>query len=171
MSFTGLVLISILPALVITAALKDLTSMTIPNWISGLLVLGFVPAAWAAGLGVGEMGLHLAVGVGGLLIGMGLFAARVIGGGDAKLMAAAALWLGLKSAGLFLLWTGVAGGLFCLALIMARRSLQPYAAGTGGWMGQLLEPKGDIPYGVAICAGVLMAFPDSPLAIGLSAFG
>jgi prepilin peptidase CpaA len=170
MSFLGLALISLLPALVITAALKDLTSMTIPNWISGLLVIGFFPAVLASGLGWGELARHLAVGAGALLLGMGLFAARVIGGGDAKLMAAAALWLGLKSSVIFLLWTGVAGGLFCVALILARRNFQAFAAGRG-WVGHLLEPKGDIPYGVAICAGALMAFPESPLATALATLG
>lgn len=169
MSILSLVLVSLLPALVITAALKDLTSMTIPNWISLALIAGFVPAAWGAGLSLPDMAGHLAVGMAALLLGMGLFAARVVGGGDAKLMAAAGLWLGLKSGAVFLLWTGLAGGLFCLALILARRSFQPYVVGDQGWVGQLLHPKGDIPYGVAICAGALAAFPDSPLAIGLLA--
>jgi prepilin peptidase CpaA len=31
------------------------------------------------------------------------------------------------------------------------------------WVGALLEPKGDIPYGVAIAAGALLAFPSSGL--------
>lgn len=171
MTLLHLLLISFLPALVITAGLKDLTSMTIPNWISIALIAGFPPAAWAAGLDLSAVAGHLAVGVGALLVGMGLFATRVIGGGDAKLMAAASLWLGMQSAGVFLLWTGVAGGLFCLAVIMARQNLRAYVVGADGWVGQLMEPKGDIPYGVAICAGVLAAFPGSPVATGLSILG
>lgn len=169
MTLVSLILLSLLPALVITAALKDLTSMTIPNWISGLLVIGFVPVAWIAGLEPMQILGHLGVGFCALLLGMGLFAARVVGGGDAKLLAAAALWLGLESSGLFLLWTGMAGGLFCLALIAARRNFQAYPV--GGWVGHLLEPKGDIPYGVAICAGALAAFPGSPLALSLATLG
>ncbi len=171
MNMLHLALISLLPALVIVAGLKDLTSMTIPNWISGLLILGFVPAAWAAGLSPMEMAGHLGVAVFALLIGMGLFAGRIIGGGDAKLMAASVLWLGLTGSGIFALWTGVAGGLFCLALILVRGRLRGLVPATGGWVGQLLEPKGDIPYGVAIAVGVLMAFPASPVAVGLSAAG
>ena len=50
MEVLQLILLAILPALAIVAALKDLTSMKIPNWISGLLILGFVPAALLVGL-------------------------------------------------------------------------------------------------------------------------
>ena len=55
MEVLQLVLLAILPALVIVAGLKDLTSMKIPNWISGLLILGFFPAALLLGLTVPEM--------------------------------------------------------------------------------------------------------------------
>lgn len=171
MTAMNLLLISLLPALVITAALKDLTSMTIPNWISGVLILGFGAASWASGLGWGDVGAHLATGLLALAVGIGLFAARIIGGGDAKVMAAAALWLGWQNAGVAALWIGLFGGAFCLLLIMARRGFQPYVSGMGGWAGRLLEPKGDIPYGVAICAGVLMAFPASPIAVALASQG
>lgn len=171
MTLIHLFLVSLVPALVIVAALKDLTSMTIPNWISGLLILGFAPAAWASGLDLAAVGGHLAAGVLALAVGIGLFAGRIIGGGDAKLMAAAALWLGWGSAGMAALWIGLFGGAFCLLLILARRGFQPYVVGMGGWAGRLLEPKGDIPYGVAICAGVLMVFPASPVALALTALG
>ncbi|OWY59337.1 pilus assembly protein CpaA, partial [cyanobacterium TDX16] len=45
-----LILLGVMPALAIVAGLKDLTSMKIPNWISGLLILAFFPAALAVGL-------------------------------------------------------------------------------------------------------------------------
>ena len=140
--------LAVLPALAIVAGLKDLTSMKIPNWISGLLILGFFPA---------------------LLIGMALFALRLLGGGDVKLMAAACLWLGAAGSGVFVLATAAIGGLFCLALILARTWLRPYLADRGGWLTRLMEPKGDIPYGVAIAAGVLVAWPASPLMVAFLA--
>jgi prepilin peptidase CpaA len=64
---------------------------------------------------------------------------------------------------MFLLWTGVMGGLFCLFLLFARFHSRPYLVGAPGWVVQLMEPRGDIPYGVAIAAGALMAYPASPL--------
>lgn len=163
MEILALALLGVLPALVIVAGLKDLTSMTIPNWISGLLVVFFLPAALAVGLPPMQMAVHLGISVLALFIGAGMFALRWLGGGDAKLMAAACLWLGLEGSGMFLLWTGVVGGLFCLALIFARFHSRPYLAGAPGWLVTLMEPKGDIPYGVAIAAGALMAYPASPL--------
>ncbi|HYD28560.1 A24 family peptidase [Brevundimonas sp.] len=155
--------LAILPALAILAGLKDLTSMKIPNWISGLLILGFFPAALLMGLPPTAFAIHIGVAVAALLLGMGLFAVRLLGGGDVKLMASAILWLGPGGAGLFLVWTAVIGGLFCAALLLARAWLQPYVANGPGWAARLMEPKGDIPYGVAIAAGVLAAYPASPL--------
>ncbi|MBU1325659.1 MAG: prepilin peptidase [Alphaproteobacteria bacterium] len=156
--------LSLLPALVIAAGLKDLTSMTIPNWISAILVVAFFPAAFLMGLPVMTVAAHLGVALIALFVAAGMFALRWIGGGDAKLTAAACLWLGVSGSGMFLLWTGLMGGLFCLALIFARAqapALMP--VGAPGWVSRLMEPRGDIPYGVAIAAGALMAWPSSPL--------
>jgi prepilin peptidase CpaA len=163
MDTVTLLLLSLMPCLVIAAGLRDLTTMTIPNWISGVLILGFFPAAFAVGLPPVTVAINVGVAAGALFVGMGLFAMRIIGGGDAKLMAATCLWLGLAGSGAFMLWTGVAGGLFCLMLIFARTQVRPYVAGGPDWVNQLLEPKGDIPYGVAIAVGALMAFPSSAL--------
>ena len=163
MDVLQLSLLAVFPALVIVAALKDLTSMTIPNWISGLLILTFFPTALLLSLPPVDIAVHLAVAVTALLVGMGLFALNFLGGGDVKLMAAACLWLGLDGSGLFILATAVIGGGFCLVLLLARTHLQPYVPGGAGWLGRLMEPKGDIPYGVAIAAGALVAFPASPL--------
>ncbi|WP_374515908.1 prepilin peptidase [Brevundimonas sp.] len=158
-----LALLGVMPALVIVGGLNDLTTMKIPNWISGLLVLSFFPAALVVGLPFSDMAVHVGVGTLALFAGAGMFALRWIGGGDAKLMAAACLWLGVSGSGMFLLWTGVAGGVFCLALLFARFHARPYLASAPGWVAQLMEPKGDIPYGVAIAAGALLAWPESPL--------
>ncbi len=163
MDLLTLALLGVMPALAIVGGLNDLTTMKIPNWISGLLVLFFFPAAFAVGLPLPQLGVHVGVGVAALLAGAGMFALRWIGGGDAKLMAAACLWLGLTGSGMFLLWTGVVGGVFCLTLLFARFYARPYLAGAPGWVVQLMEPKGDIPYGVAIAAGALLAWPESPL--------
>ena len=125
MDLLTLALLGVMPALVIVGGLNDLTTMKIPNWISGLLVLFFFPAAFAVGLPLAQLAAHAGVAVVALLAGAGMFALRWIGGGDAKLMAAACLWLGLSGSGMFLLWTGVVGGVFCLALLFARFHARP----------------------------------------------
>lgn len=158
-----LILLGVMPALVIVGGLKDLTSMKIPNWISGALVLSFFPVALVVGLPPMTAAIHLGVALVALVAGMVMFALRWIGGGDAKLMAATCLWLGATGSGMFLLWTGVMGGAFCLILLFARFHARPYLLSAPGWVVQLMEPRGDIPYGVAIAAGALMAYPASPL--------
>ena len=163
MEMISLLLLSILPALAIAAGLSDLTTMRIPNWLSAALVLTFFPAALAVGLPLQVVGIHVAVAFAALLAGMLLFGFRVIGGGDAKLMAATCLWLGVAGSLHFLVWTGLFGGVLSLALIVARKDIAPHFAGAPHWVETLMEPRGDIPYGVAIAAGALMAFPASGL--------
>ena len=163
MDIVSLALLSILPGLVIAAALTDLTTMKIPNWLSGSLILAFFPAALVVGIPLDLVGMHVAVAFVALLVGMGLFAFRVVGGGDAKLISAACLWLGPSASFEFVLWTAMLGGLLSVALIVARRDVGPHIIGGPVWVHTLLETKGDIPYGIAICAGALMAFPSSAL--------
>lgn len=166
-----LALLSVFPLLVIVGGLHDLLTMKIPNWVSIALVVAFFPAALAVGLPLSAIGVCVGVAFAALIVGMGLFAMRWIGGGDAKLMAASCLWLGLTGSGMFVLWTAVVGGGFCLLMIAARNTLQPLAVGAPAWVGRLLEPKGDIPYGVAIALGALMAYADGLLATTFIAGG
>lgn len=168
MTYVALALLFVMPALVIVAGLKDLTTMTIPNWISGVLVLAFFPAGLAAGLSGMEILTHLGVAVVALLIGMAMFALRWLGGGDAKLMASACLWFGLSGATSFILYTALVGGLLSLGLLLARQHAGRWVPASGpGWISTLMEPKGDLPYGVAIAAGALLAYPASPLVISV----
>lgn len=164
-----LLLLGLLPALAIVAGLHDLLTMKIPNWISGLLIAGFFPVAFLAGLDLPTVGAHVGVGLLALFIGAGMFALNWIGGGDAKLIAASCLWLGFTGSGVFLLYTGVCGGAFCLLLLMARKHLAPLLVAGPGWVTHLMQPKGDIPYGVAIAAGALLAFPASDMVARFSA--
>jgi prepilin peptidase CpaA len=153
----------VFPALVITAALRDVTSFTIPNWISLALVGAFVPAALALGLPLSAVGLHLGVGVAALVLGMAMFALRWIGGGDAKLFAAAALWMGWPAAGAYGVWTAICGGGLALALLSLRATwLRPYVLAGPAWFSRLAEPDESVPYGLAIAVGALLAFPQSP---------
>ncbi len=161
-------LLLIFPALVVVAALKDVTSYTIPNWISLALIVAFVPAALVSGAPLPAIGLCAAAGVIALLAGMGMFAAGWIGGGDAKLFAAATLWLGWPAALPFLLVTGMAGGGLTLAILGLRSGwFEPVLAGSPAWVRKLGAEGGDIPYGVAIAIGALAAFPQGALALAV----
>jgi prepilin peptidase CpaA len=152
--------------LVIVAALRDVTSYTIPNGLSLALIGGFPVAALSLGLPLQVVGLHVAVGVAALVAGMVMFALRWIGGGDAKLFAAAALWLGLPAILTYLAVTALAGGGLAVLLLALRSShVRPFVPNGPAWFGRLAEPGENVPYGVAIAAGALAAFPLSPLMI------
>lgn len=158
----------VLPVLMLAAAARDVTSFTIPNWIPLALVVAFPLAALALGFEPRTLALHLAIGGLGLIMGLGLFALRIVGGGDSKLLAAGMLWLGWPATASFLLITALAGGALA-ALLMAARStsLQVWIAARPAWVGRLARPGESVPYGVAIAVGALAAFPATPFAAGL----
>ena len=156
------------PALVLTAAVSDATSFTIPNWISLALLALFPVAALAVGVPLPTMGLHLALGAGALVIGAGMFAMGWMGGGDAKLIAAAALWLGPAALLNFVLGTAITGGGLAVALLTLRSvQFRPMVALGPRWVNRLADSKEGIPYGVAIAAGTLVAFAASPFGVAL----
>lgn len=161
-------LLLVFPALAVVGGLKDLTSYTIPNWISLALIAAFFPAALVSGAPLADVGLCLAAGLGALVLGMGMFAAGWIGGGDGKLLAVCALWLGWPAVLPFLLYTGLAGGALTLAILSLRSGwVAPLIAGGPTWVRNLGKDGGDLPYGVAIAVGALAAFPDGALARGI----
>ena len=154
----------IFPALVIGGALNDLTSFTIPNWLNAALLVAFFVAAPLVGAPLSLIGLNLAIGLAGLVLGMGMFALGWIGGGDAKLLAVVSLWLGWPAVAPFLSATAVAGGALAILLLGFRtRLVRAHTPALGGWIDRLATPGAPAPYGVAIACGALMAFPGSSL--------
>ena len=161
-------LLAVFPAGVIVAALKDATSFTIPNWIPAALALAFFPVALALRLPADAFGVCAISAVAALLTGMGMFALGWCGGGDAKLLAACALWLGWPGVLIFLMATGIAGGVLAVGLTAARKGVVGgFIASGQGWLGRLFQPDGDLPYGLAIAVGALAAFPSSALVVAL----
>lgn len=156
------------PALMAWAALSDVATMTIPNRISLALTGLFFVAAWCAHLSLADTALHAGVGLAALVLTITAFALGWLGGGDAKLIAAACLWVGPAAALPFFTFTAVAGGALALVLLGARWYGAPFAASGPEWLRRLLTPKGAIPYGVAIAAGAIAAFPGAGLTPGLS---
>lgn len=160
-------MVSYLPLLVFPLAMAfagamDLLTMTIPNRISLALVASFALLAPFFGLSWHDILVnHIAIGAAVLACGVALFAARIIGGGDAKLMAAGALWIGWDHLLEFVLAISVAGGILSL-VVLAYRHYVPAAAITGpSWAIRLHKPGGGIPYGIAIAAAAMIIFPST----------
>ena len=153
----------VFPAALVWAAISDIRSMTISNRLTAGLALAFVPVAILCHLSLAQLGIHFGLALAGLAVGIVLFYFRAMGGGDAKLIAACCLWLGATGTLAMLLYTALAGGALTLGLLWARRNVAQFAHSLPASIGRHLEAKGDIPYGVAICAGGLLAISHSDL--------
>ena len=107
-------------------------------------------------------------GAAALAAGMAMFAMRWVGGGDAKLFAAAALWLGWPAVTTLVFGAALAGGGLALILITLRSAaLRPLVLLGPPWVNRLAEPGEGVPYGVAIAVGALAAYSASPLSAGM----
>ncbi|OCP34464.1 prepilin peptidase [Ensifer sp. LC163] len=158
-----LAFLAVFPLCLIWAATSDLMTMTIPNRLSLLLAIGAIGANVVAGSGFVDIGFDVAAGLLVFLFCLCLFAAGVMGGGDAKLLTACALWYGLNGSLLaFLLYVSVLGGVLTVLVVMLR-SWQHVLLAAGIPMPGLLLTAKKIPYAIAIAAGALLAFPASPL--------
>jgi prepilin peptidase CpaA len=158
-----LIALAVFAGLLIYAACTDIASLTIPNWVSLALAALFVPLALIFRMPLNEIGVHLLFGLALLGVGFFLFQANVIGGGDAKLLAAAAIWTGFPAFLPFIAWTAIAGGVVALALVGARKWVAR-SESQPAFVNRLLTPDSGVPYGVAIMLGGLMALPALPFA-------
>jgi prepilin peptidase CpaA len=151
----------VLPLLLALAAGWDLASYTIPNMLSAAIILLFLAFALVAGLSGAQLGTHLAAGLVALAAGFAMFAAGFIGGGDAKLFAATALWFGFGDLISYALVAALLGGLLTVTLLVMRRVPLPAALERQGWIARLHDPRHGIPYGVALAAGALVVLPGA----------
>jgi len=152
------------PFCMVYAAVSDALSMTIANRVSILLVASFLILAPLTGMALPDVGLHLLAGAAVLAITFVLFAIGGMGGGDAKLMAATAVWFGFDTGLMsYLLISAIAGGFLTLALLMFRNSNIGLLAGTFAPLRYIADSKAGIPYGIALGFGGLAAYGDTPL--------
>lgn len=158
---TAFLVSTLFPLLVIVAGAGDALTMRIPNWLNLLIAASFFPMAVAAGMPLPMIGAHMATGLALLAAGYVLFAVRLFGGGDAKLLAAAGLWLGYPASQNLLVLSAFAGG--GLALVVGAWSLVKLDSEIrGGFVSRRLAfLKPDLPYGIALAIGGLLAFSQS----------
>ncbi len=155
----------IFPLCMSIAAISDLLTMTIPNRVSLALAMAFVILTPFLGLSLGEIGFHF-ISAGVVFFAcFVLFALNVMGGGDAKLLAAATLWFGFDSSLIeFLIYVAFIGGMLTVLIVLVRSQADVILA-IGLPLPNSLVIAKKIPYGIAIAIGGIMAFPSSPLLI------
>jgi prepilin peptidase CpaA len=153
----------IFPLCLAIAAFSDLFTMTIPNRVSVILILSFFAIALFTGMPLAEIGNHAAGALAVFVVCFILFATNTMGGGDAKLLTAAALWFGLNPALVeFLAYVGILGGAATLVILIIRAQANTILAIGLPVPNSILMAK-KIPYGIAIAMGGFLAFPSSPL--------
>jgi prepilin peptidase CpaA len=95
-----------------------------------------------------------------------MFAIGGMGGGDAKLMTATALWMGFNLNLLgYLVTSAFLGGLLTIAILSYRKSPLADMTGSNMFLRHFANPAAGVPYGVALGVGGLLTYPDSPLAL------
>ena len=154
------------PALMVFAAISDLLTMTISNRISIALAILFVALAFARGLPATEILWHLACGAAMLVFAFGMFARGWIGGGDAKLAAATAIWLGFDHLGDYALSASALGGLLTVSIIVLRKWPLPGVLQARQWATRLHAPGTGIPYGIALATAGLILYPETAIWLG-----
>jgi prepilin peptidase CpaA len=143
------------------AALSDLFTMTIANRVSLILVGGFALLAVLGGMSAADILAHVGAAACVLVATFALFAFGWIGGGDAKLAAAAVLWLGFAHLADYLLYALLLGGALTVLLVQFRALPLPRMLVGREWAERLHRRGGGVPYGIALAVAALLVYPQT----------
>jgi prepilin peptidase CpaA len=161
MKMTTYPLLLVFPVAMAFAAAFDLFTMTIPNKISLLLIATFCVVAPIVGMPVNLMLVHAAAALAVLVAGFILFSRGWFGGGDAKLLAAATLWLGFDGLLNFMISVGLLGGVLSVVVLMFRMYVPAQWIARPDWLVKLHLKDSGVPYGLAISAAALIVYPKT----------
>ncbi len=153
----------VFPVLVAYAACSDFLTMRIANWLVLALVVAYVVLALIAQRPLAEIGISFAAGAAVLVLFFAFFAFGWIGGGDAKLVAAITLWLGLELMLPYLLYSALLGGMLTLFVLGARTNVAAQWAIRFKWIEWLHNPKAGVPYGIALAIAALVVYPETKI--------
>lgn len=158
---TDVIRLLLFPALMAFAASSDLLTMTISNRLSLALTGGFFLLMIVTGMSLHAAGMHVAAAAVVLVVAFLFFSQGWIGGGDAKLAAATALWFGFDYLLDYLIYASLFGGALTLAIIQFRKIPLPAMLARQGWILRLHETDAGIPYGIALAAAALAVYPKT----------
>ena len=150
------------PALMAFAASSDLVTMTISNRVSLALIASFFALATMWGMPLADIGMHVLAALAVLIVTFVFFARGWIGGGDAKLAAATALWLGFDQLLNYLTIASILGGVLTLLIMRFRLMPLPALLADQEWAKRLHRMDAGVPYGIALAFAALMIYPDTP---------
>ena len=158
---TEAIRLTLFPAIMAFAASSDLLTMTIANRVSLILAGGFVVLAALSGLSGAELLSHIEAAAAVLAAAFFCFSRGWIGGGDAKLAAATALWLGFSHLLDYLVYASVLGGALTLAIVQFRNFPLPRVLMGREWAERLHSDGAGVPYGIALAVAALAVYPQT----------
>ena len=149
------------PALMAFAASSDLLTMTISNRVSLILVGSFFVLAIWSGMPLADIGMHVGAALAVLVVTFTFFARGWIGGGDAKLAAATALWLGFDQLLNYLTIASLLGGVLTLLIMRFRLTPLPALLANQEWAKRLHRMDAGVPYGIALAIAALWVYSET----------
>ncbi len=165
---TEAIRLTLFPAMMAFAASSDLLTMTIAYRVSLALISGFALLAALTGVSGADVLSHVGAAAAVLAVAFGCFACGWIGGGDAKLAAATALWLGFSHLFDYLVYASLLGGALTVLIVQFRTLPMPRLLAGREWAERLHRQGGGVPYGVALAAAALLIYPQTEW---MTAFG
>lgn len=141
-------LVGALAIALLIAAITDLRRRQIDNWLNAAIAVGAPVFWWAQGLSLWpDVAMQIGLALATFVILAGLFALKLMGGGDVKLLSALALWVAPLPFVKLLVIMSLLGGV--LTIIFA------------AWHFTVTKRRdAKIPYGVAIAsAGLITLAP------------
>jgi prepilin peptidase CpaA len=159
--FADIAKLVLFPGVMAFAACSDLLTMTISNRVSIVLLAGFLLLAMMSGMELRELASHLGAGCSVLIVAFALFTRGWVGGGDAKLAVATAIWLGFDHLLVYLVYASLFGGALTLLLLQFRLLPLPPALVHQQWIERLHRHNGDVPYGIALAAAAVAVYPQT----------
>ncbi len=152
----------VFPGLMALSASMDFLTMRIPNPIPAVLALTYFTLA-ALCLPSQVILSDASCGIVILIVAFSMFSAGWIGGGDAKLAAATALWMGWSQVLDYGIAASIFGGALTLGLLMARATPLPAILAGFPAISRLHNPKSGVPYGIALAAAGMIEYPHTPI--------
>jgi prepilin peptidase CpaA len=157
----------VFPTLMVFAAFSDLFTMTIPNRVSLILVVVYFVLAAYLQLPLHAVLMHVSCALAMLALTFVLFHFGWVGGGDAKLASATALWLGWENLLEYGVIASIGGGLLTVVIIAIRWWDLPGRLLSIEFIARLAEKTNGVPYGIALAIAGLLIYPRTGVWIGL----
>jgi len=151
------------PVAMAIAASSDLLTMRISNKLVLLLTVAFFIVAISINLPLQQFAMHVLCALIVLAVAFGLFALRLIGGGDAKLAAATTLWLGFGMTLPYLAYAALFGGVLTILILVVRGIPLNPALARMGWLARLHNKRSGIPYGIALAVAGITVYSNSAI--------